>query len=309
MKTGMSRKTAVMVEGKAIELSNLGKVLFPGDGITKTEFMEYYERASGIMLPYLMGRPLSMERFPEGTGDEVFFQKRAPEYFPEWVNRVDVKAGKEGVKTQITCENKETLVYLANLVCIPHVWLSRVDKPERPDKMIFDIDPPGDGFAFEPVRYAALILKEVLEATGITPYVMTTGSKGVHVVVPLSRADGFESVRGFAMEAAEFLARLAPGHFTAEFSKARRAGRICLDVYRNAFSQTSVAPYAVRANPGAPVATPIEWDELRDKTLHSCKYTIRNVFRRLKQRGDPWHKMEQTPHRLEEPRRRLKTLL
>ncbi|MDA8086215.1 MAG: hypothetical protein M0Z75_05890 [Nitrospiraceae bacterium] len=318
---GRKRKNSrtVSIEGHEIELTNLEKVLFPEPGITKWQFIEYYGRMAPVMLPLIKGRAVTLHRFPGGPEEEKFYQKKAPSYFPEWINRVEVdlegEDKKEGGKigagphgrrkrkqmTMITIENKATLVYLANLACIPHVWLSLADEKARyPDRMAFDLDPPGNnnggrGFFdfFEPVRYAALILREVLRQAAIEPYVMTTGSRGLHVVVPLDRQADFRETRDFAARIAELCAEMAPEHFTAEFVKRKREGRLFIDTYRNAYAQTAVAPYAVRAKSGAPVAAPVDWQEVEDRRfkLSASKYTIKNIFARLGRRGDPWKEM------------------
>ncbi|MDA8387282.1 MAG: non-homologous end-joining DNA ligase [Nitrospiraceae bacterium] len=296
----------VSVGGRHIELTNLGKVLFRESGITKAELIGYYDRIAPVMLPLIKGRPITMHRFPGGAGEGGFFQKRAASYFPEWVNRARIGI-REGIGTgeraatkfmeQITCENRATLVYLANLACIPHVWLSRVDKIDYPDRMVFDLDPasgpPEDPSGFESVRYGALMLREVLTGAGMESFVMTTGSRGLHVTVPLRRDADFSETRDFASAVAGVIAGLAPDYFTSEFARGERGGRLFIDTYRNAFAQTAVAPYAVRALPGAPVAAPVDWEEVKDRRrrLTARKYTIRNIFERLDRRGDPWKAM------------------
>ena len=296
--------------GPEVELTNVDKMLFPAEKITKGEFISYYEKIAETMLPHLKGRLLSMQRFPEGVVAGQFFQKQAPEYFPEWVNRVQVDLKHEDRKTYITCENKETLVYLANLVCIPHVWLSRADMLGYPDRLIFDLDPPEGSNEFEPVKYAALILREVLEEMGITPFFMATGSRGLHVVIPLDRSADFRQAFDFASETANLLVNMAPEHFTTEFSKSKREGRIFIDVFRNSFAQTAVPPYAVRASAGAPVSAPVSWRELSGKgAVHSTSFNISNIFKRLAEKGDVWKNIDQRPYSIEEMAKTLKKRL
>lgn len=271
-----------------IELSHLDKVLFPDDGITKGDLIDYYQRIADIMLPHLANHPLSLQRFPNGIQVEGFYQKEIPDYFPTWIRGVSVEVKEDQTRqAQVVCENVETLVYLANQACITlHPWLSRVDKLNYPDKLIFDLDPPrGD---FETVRFAAGRLRELLQERGLVPFVMTTGSKGLHVVVPLDRSADFDEVRAFVRELADELARREPKRLTTETRKDQRHGRVFLDYLRNAYGQTGVAPYTVRAKPGAPVATPLDWAELADPQLHSQSYTMRNIFHRLGHKADPW---------------------
>ncbi len=283
--------------GPDVELTNLDKVLFPEEGITKGEFIGYYEKIAPVMLPHIKGRLISMQRFPEGAADQKFFQKQAPQYFPEWVNRVHVNLRHERHKTYITCDNKETLVYLANLACIPHVWLSRVSSNNYPDRLIFDLDPPEDNAGAEPVRYAALILKEVLGGIGVEPFLLATGGRGFHVVVPLDGSADFKQAFAFARQVGGALVELAPEQLTMEFAKGKRAARVFIDIFRNAFAQTAIAPYAVKASPAANVATPVLWRELSGKTpVTPSSFNIRNIFKRLSRKGDIWKDIDSKPY-------------
>jgi bifunctional non-homologous end joining protein LigD len=283
--------------------------MFPDEGITQGDLMEYYRRVAETMLPYLKGRPLTMQRFPDGIGDEGFYQKEAPDYFPDWIRRVSIEVKEEGQEQpQVICENVATLVYLVDQGCItPHVWLSRADKLTHPDRLIFDLDPPDDDF--ELVRSAAQSLREMLEGVGLLPFVMTTGSRGLHVVVPLDRSTDFDTVRSFAKNLAGVLAEREADRLTTKVRKDKRGNRLFLDYLRNSYGQNTVAPYAVRAKPGAPVATPLDWDELSDSNLHSQTYTLQNIFRRLGQKEDPWKGMMRHARSLSEPRRRLDNLI
>lgn len=298
----------VEIGGRTIELSNLDKVFFPGEGLTKGELVDYYRRMAETMLPHLESRPLSMQRFPDGIEGEGFYQKQAPDYFPDWIERVKIEVEEDGeVQPQVVCQGAATLVYLAQQACItPHIWLSRVDQLRQPDKLIFDLDPAGDDF--EPVRTAAQDLRAILEDIDLAPFVMTTGSRGLHVVVPLERSADFDEVREFAKALAGVLARRRPDDYTTEVRKNKRQGRLFLDYLRNAYAQTSVAPYAVRAKPGAPVATPITWDELGDPSLNSQTYTMKNIFRRLGQKDDPWEDMMRRAKSIEPTQARLEHL-
>lgn len=295
----------MQVDSHTVSVSNLEKVLFPDDEITKGDLIDYYQRVADTMLPYMEKRPLNMQRFPDGIDEGGFYHKEVPDYFPDWIDRVSVAVREEGsTQPQVVCNKTATLVYLANQACItPHVWLSRVDKLDHPDKLIFDLDPPGGDF--EPVRAAALSLRDILEEVGLVPYVMTTGSKGLHVVAPLDRSADFDTVRDFTRNLAQVLARRRPDDLTTETRKNKRHGRLFLDYLRNSYAQTAVVPYAVRARPGAPVATPLDWDELSDSSLHSQTYTMHNIFRRLGQKDDPWRGIMRQARSLKEPRHGL----
>jgi bifunctional non-homologous end joining protein LigD len=276
----------VTVDGHEIGLSNLDKVLFPDSGITKGEIVEYYRRIAETALPHWCDRPLSMQRFPDGIGADGFFQKETPDYFPNWVERVELP--KEGGSITYTlANNAATIVYLANQGTItPHLALARRDKPDRPDRLVLDLDPSDDDFA--KVQEAAAAVAVLLEDLEMPSYVQTTGSRGLHVVVPLDRSTAFDDVRGFARDLMECAAKKHPEVLTVEQRKNKRGDRVFLDYLRNAYGQTAVAPYAVRAIEGAPVATPLRRREAGAGDLNPRKYTVKNIFRRLAQTGDPW---------------------
>jgi bifunctional non-homologous end joining protein LigD len=290
----------------SVEISHPEKVLFPDDGITKGDLASYYERVCRWMLPHVEGRPLSLQRFPDGIARQGFFHKDVPDYFPAFVGRVEVaKAG--GTVTHALAENADTLLYLANQNTItPHVWLSRADRLRRPDRLVFDLDPASRDFAA--VRRAARWTGDLLRELDLVPFAQVTGSKGIHVWVPLQRRADFDDVKAFAREAAAVLAARHSDALTVEFRKEKREGRILVDVMRNAYAQTAVPPYAVRPRAGAPVATPLAWDELSDSRLRPDRWTIRNVLRRLASKGDPWAGIASYARGLSRPRRRLAAL-
>lgn len=295
------------IGGHTIEIGNADKVFYPDAGITKGEVVGYYEQVAGAMLPHVHDRPVSMQRFPDGIAGEGFFQKDVPDYFPPWIATVAV--GTETGKTvhHALIQNAATLVYLAEQACLtPHIWLSRADHLHHPDRVIFDLDPPDSDFGR--VREAAHAVRGLLEELGLPAFVMTTGSRGLHVVTPLDRRAGFDTVRAFARRAADLLARRHPDHLTTETRLDRRDRRLFLDYLRNAYAQTSVAPYALRAKPGAPVATPLEWSELDAKDMGSRRYTLRNLFRRLGQKSDPWADIDRHARSLAEAVKRLDEL-
>src|SRR5919109_2236590 len=288
-----------------VEISNPDKVLFPRDRITKADLAAYYEEIADTMLPHVRDRAVVMHRFPDGIRHEGFIQKDVPEYFPDWIKTVTVKkAG--GSVTHVVVDKTATLVYLADQGCItPHVWLSRIDRPDHPDRLVFDLDPSGR--TFEPIVAAARALREVLEAVDLVPYLMTTGSRGLHVVVPLDRSADFDTVRALAKRVATAVADEAPDRFTIEQRKEKRRGRVYLDTMRNAYAQTTVAPYAVRALPRAPVAAPLDWAEL-SRLEDAQPYTIKTIARRLARRDDPWKDIAQRARAIREAEQRLDAL-
>ena len=279
---------------RPVNLTSLDRVLFPADGITKGDVIDYYRRMAETMLPHMRDRPLTLHRFPQGIDQKGFYMKEAPDYFPDWIERVMVPVEEEGGKRQpqIVCNDPETLLYIANQGTItPHIWLSRTGHLEQPDKVIWDLDPGELGF--EAVRRAARHLRPLLEEAGLVPFLMTTGSKGLHIVAPIQVGPRFDDTRAFARAIGQRLVDEYPDLYTLELSIAARAGRLFLDYLRNSFAQNSVTPYALRARPGAPVATPLTWDELDRPDLHSQSYTLANIFRRLAQKGDPMAGMDE----------------
>lgn len=280
---------SVKLDGHEIALSSLDKVYFPECDITKGDLVDYYRRIAELTLPYYRDQPLSMQRFPEGIGADGFFQKDVPDHFPNWIDRVRLST-ENGAVTYVIAGNAATLIYLANQGCItPHLSLSRRDKPNHPDRLVFDLDPSDDDFG--KVQQAARHLKTLLDALEIECFVQTTGSRGLHVLVPLDRSADFDAAREFARAAAEELVKRHPDSLTVEQRKDKRRDRVFLDYLRNAYGQTAVAPYAVRAKEEAPVATPLRWDEAFSSALTPRKYTITNLFRRLGQTTDPFSGM------------------
>lgn len=273
-----------------VETTNEQRVLFPDAGCTKGDLLDYYRRVGPVMIRYLQDRPLSMHRFPSGIKSAGFYQQKSEDYFPDWIETVTV-AKEGGDITHALCNRTATLVYLAQLGTVtPHVWLSRVDRLHQPDQLVIDLDPPSED-AFDRVREAAFATRYELEARNLAAFVMTTGSKGLHVRAPIRRQHTFDEVRAYLHDLAANLAERHPDALTTEQRKDRRRGRIYIDVSRVAYAQTAVPPYAVRARAGAPVATPITWDELRDQRLTSSTFTMADVLRRLDEVGDSWSSM------------------
>ncbi|MGK7295128.1 MAG: non-homologous end-joining DNA ligase [Candidatus Wenzhouxiangella sp. M2_3B_020] len=282
--TGRS-ECSIEAGGREVAISHPDKVMFPEDGITKYELADYYARIAPVALRHYEGRSLSMHRFPDGIDDDGFFQKQIGDYFPDWIDRVTLPK-EDGEVTYVVAENEATLVYLAQQGCItPHLSLARTDRPKHPDRMIFDLDPSDDDFG--KVRRTAMHLKKMMDRLELSTFVQTTGSRGLHLVVPLDRGADFEAVRDFTHALCERVAEDDPELMTTEQRKDKRGDRVFLDDLRNAYGQTAVAPYAVRARAGAPVATPVRWEEV-DGDLDPRGYRIDNIFRRMAQVDDPW---------------------
>ncbi|HSA52986.1 MAG TPA: non-homologous end-joining DNA ligase, partial [Yinghuangia sp.] len=238
----MSSSTEVRVSGHTVRITRPEKVLFPQDGITKADLVAYHRAVAARMLPHLRGRPLMLERYPDGIDHRPLMQKNAPDYFPDWIERAEVgKTG--GTVVHALADNAAALAYLANQASVTlHRWLSKADRPDHPDRMVFDLDPPGDDFPV--VRDAAFALRDLLDELELRATVMATGSRGLHIAVALDRRADFDTVRAFAHDTAEVLAARHPDTLTTAPRKQARGGRLYLDVQRNAYAQTAVAPYA-----------------------------------------------------------------
>lgn len=283
----------------SFEPTNREKILFPTSGLTKGDLIDYYIRVSNFMVPHLKNRPLAMHRFPDGIEGKNFFQKNVPDYFPEWIKTIEIEREEGDSIQMVLANNAATLAYLSNQAVItPHIFLSRAEKLHHPDKMIFDLDPPAG--RFDLVVKAAKALRHHLEQSHqLRSFIMTTGSKGLHVVVPLNTDYDFDAVRDFARRLCDALADQYPDDFTTEIRKDKRGQRLFLDYLRNSYGQHSVAPYAVRALPGAPVATPLHWEELDRLTNASQTFTVANISQRLQDSGDAWAGMMRYARKLE----------
>ena len=286
-----------------VEITHPDRLLFPDDGITKRDLADYYADVADVMVPHLKGRPLTLWRYPRGIDQNGFVQQDFGGALPDWMGSAEV-AKEGGTVVHPVADRREGLVWLANQNCVTvHSWLSRQDRLEAPDQIIFDLDPSTSDFAA--VRAAARACAEVLDDLGLAAYLKTTGSRGLHVLVPLRRGPDFDTVRQFARDVADVVVADDPAHRTVEQRKDNRGDRIYLDVMRNAYAQTAVAPYAVRARRGAPVATPLEWEELDRRGLRADRFTIRDIPKRIAENGDPWADLQRHARSLARPAQRL----
>jgi len=247
------------------------------------------------MVPHLRGRPLTMHRFPDGIGAHGFFQQQASEHFPDWLHVVEVpQRSGTGTVRHVVCDNAESLVYLANQAVLEfHACLSTVDDLDNPDRLVIDLDPP-DGVRIGELRDAVRRTCSQIDHVGLVPFIQTTGGRGFHVAAPLDATTTFDEVRTFAHDLADRLVRSRPDRFTTEQRKNKRGGRIFLDTNRNAYGQTAVAPYSLRARPGAHAATPIDPGELSRVTPQ--KYGLGNLRHRLANKADPWADIAASAH-------------
>ncbi len=280
-----ARTSQIAQVGKRkVELSNLTKLLFPDDHIVKAQLIEYYLKIAPTILAHVKGRPLSLVRYPDGIGGESFFQKNRPDWAPDWIEHVTLGEEK---KDYVIATEDASLVWLANLACIElHQMHSRAPHFDKPDYVVYDLDPP-ENYKFTQVAELALEFKEHLESFGYHPFVKTTGRKGLHVLAPIEPKWEFQKAFEAAKAVAQPFVDSHASSMTLQIKKEYRKGKVLLDIYRNRQSQTIVAAYSVRGLPGAPVSTPLSWDEL--SSLESPKvFDLHSVPQRVTQNGDPW---------------------
>jgi bifunctional non-homologous end joining protein LigD len=295
----------IRVGRRTVTISKPDKILFP-DGTTKKDLVDYYLAVGDVMVPYIKDHLLTLERYPDGIEGKQWFQKEAPDYFPDWIKRVEAPK-KGGTVAHVVCNDRATLAYLANQAAITiHMSQSRGDALMKPDQLVFDLDPADDDFKV--VRKVAGLVRELLVELELASFVKTSGSRGLHIVVPLTRGADFDEVRDFAVDAANVVAARAPKLVTTEVRKDKREGRLFLDYMRNNYAQTVVAPYSVRARPGAPVSIPIEWAEVDDRKLTAQRYNIKNAPARLERNGDSWKGWRRRAKSLKQARRKLDQL-
>lgn len=265
-----------------VPLTNLDRVIFPDEGITKGDVVAYYREVAERMLPHLRGRPLSLERYRKSIDAGGFYQQQASKHFPEWVERIEVERNDGSRIVHPACDSTDALVYLANQGTVTfHSWPAKLPDLERPDRLVLDLDPESDDFG--PVRAAAELLREVLDEHGLTGLPLLTGSRGVHVIVPVD--ESWEDLWPLAKTLGAALVKRAPKELTRAFYKSQRRGRLYVDTGRARRGHTAIVPWTVRARPGAPVAMPVTWEELADPAVHARSWTVRTALERP---ADPW---------------------
>ena len=276
-----------------VPLTNLDKPFWPELGITKGDLLQYYADVAPLLLPHLVDRPMVMKRYPHGWSGDFFFMKRTPDYAPDFIRTCRVHHDSGNVIDFPLVNDVATLLWVINLGCIDlNPWYSRCDDTDRPDVLHFDMDPvPGADFA--KVRAAALIVAEALDALGMTSYPKTTGSKGIHIYVPIVRGPTQKDVWTFAKSLAQILDQRNPDVVTAQYRKAKRPpGRVLVDYNQNAWGQTLAGVYSVRPTPRATVSTPVTWDEVEDG-IEIEDFRIDNVRARFAEVGDLWQPLTQ----------------
>jgi len=272
---------------KTVELSSPGRVLFPEDGVTKGDLFEYYREIAPALLPHLRDRPFTMKRYREGMKGQPFFQKQAPKGMPKWIPTRQFRTWpREGGSRLVDfplVNSTEALLWMVQMHCIDlNAWYSRVDKPHRPDFVLFDLDPPDGGF--ELAIEVAQLIRELLDELDLPGYVKTSGADGIHVVAPITRRSTFEQTYAFAEKASRLLERRHPGKVTTEWLKKKRQG-VLVDHRQNGWGKTIASVYSVRPKPGAPVSTPLRWDELTS-SVRPRDFTMQIALERVEEHGD-----------------------
>jgi bifunctional non-homologous end joining protein LigD len=292
-----------------VKLSSPDRVLYPDDGITKGDLFEYYRAVAPAVVPHLRDRPFTMKRYPHGITGEVFFQKQAPRGMPAWIKtRRFTTHPREGGSRLVDfplVNSPEAVLWMVQMNCIDmNAWYSRVDKPHRPDFVLFDLDPPDDGFALA-IEVAHLI-HELLDELGLPGYVKTSGADGIHIVAPITRRSTFEQTYHFAEQASRLLEQRHPGLLTTEWLKKKRQG-VLVDHRQNGWGKTIASVYSVRPKPGAPVSTPLRWDELTPD-VRPRDFTMAVARRRLDEHGDLFAAVLEDPRSLAPAQRALDRL-
>ena len=283
------RDTVVLsVDRKEVRLTNLRKLFWPELGLTKGRLLQYYADVADVLLPHLRDRAMVMKRYPHGAAGEFFFMKRAPSPRPDWIKICSIEHGSGNAIDFPMIQDRASLLWVINLGCIDlNQWYARCDDVDRPDYVHFDLD-PGEGAAFDRVRETALIIREALDTLKMPPFVKTTGSKGMHVYVPIVRGPSQKHVWTFAKALAQELAGRHPALMTAEYRVAKRPpGRVLVDYNQNAWGRTLASLYSVRPRREATVSTPVTWNEI-GRGVRIEDFTMKNVPARVAALGDLW---------------------
>jgi bifunctional non-homologous end joining protein LigD len=298
-----------MAEAKTVKLSSPDRVLYPEDGITKGDVFEYYKQVGPTVVPHLRDRPFTMKRYPHGITGEVFFQKQAPRGIPDWIPTRQFRTWpREGGSRLVDfplINSPEAVLWVVQMNCIDmNAWYSRVDKPDRPDFVLFDLDPPDGGF--ELAIEVAHLIRELLDELELPGYVKTSGADGIHVVAPITRRSTFKQTYDFAEKASRLLEQRHPGKVTTEWLKKKREG-VLVDHRQNGHGKTIASVYSVRPKPGAPVSTPLHWEELTP-TVRPRDFGMKEALQRIEEHGDLYASVLESPRPLAPAAKKLERL-
>ena len=286
-----------------VKLSNLDKVFWPEEGITKGDLVDYYREVAHVLVPHLRGRPFTMRRYPDGAFGKAFFQKDAPSHMPDWIERFHVQVSTRESTRRMrwidapVVNDEDALLWMANMGCIDmNTWYSRVDRPDRPDFVLFDLDPSPD-VGFKETVQVALVVKAALDALGLVSFPKTSSADGMHVLVPVERRYGYDDTREFSEIVGSAIARTHRGLATTEWAKSKRRG-VLIDSNQNGEGKTIASVYSVRPRPGAPVSTPLRWDEVNED-LDPAAFTMDVVLARIRRHGDLFAGVLSTKQRID----------
>jgi bifunctional non-homologous end joining protein LigD len=301
------KKLEATIGGRRLTLTNQDKALWPDDGLTKRDLVQYYRAVAPAILPHLHDRPLTLKLYPDGIDRQPIFLQAAPRgaptWFKRWPHQLVSRGDEQRVNWRLIATEEAALVWLANRAAIElHTWLSRISAPGEPDVLLFDLD-PGPEVPFDAVCRAALDLRAALEVAGLRIWPKTSGGKGMHLAVPLAPGYDFEGVRGWAERLAQVFQERWPDRFTHLAAKEERAGRIMIDYAQNSLGRTTAAVYSARARPGGTVSAPLTWDEVaagsRSELLPAA-FTLKTMPPRIEALGDLFAPVLATPQRLPE---------
>lgn len=280
-------RAAAPAKPERVKITNPDKVFWPDEGYTKGDLVDYYTRMAPVLLPHLRDRPFVMRQFPNGIQGKSFYRWQVPGHAPEWLERWRYSLQTEDREIELlVVDDLPELTWVANQGVIEiHPWLSRKDRPDRPDRAVFDLD-PGEGRAFADCLRVALWVREALEKHGLSGHPKTSGGKGVHVFVALERRRDFDAVRGWVRRVCEELVGQHPSDITIDKAKPARRGKVLIDYSQNAIGKSTVTAYSVRAKPGAPVSMPLTWDEVARARVRPQDFTLRTAPQRLQRLGD-----------------------
>jgi bifunctional non-homologous end joining protein LigD len=298
-----------VAEAKTVKLSSPDRVLYPDDGITKGDVFGYYEQVGPAIVPHLRDRPFTMKRYPHGITGEAFFQKQAPRGMPDWIPtrqfRTWPREGESRLVDFPLINSPEAVLWMVQMNCIDmNAWYSRIDKPDRPDFVLFDLDPPDDGF--ELAIEVAHLIRELLDELELPGYVKTSGADGIHVVAPITRRSTFEQTYDFAEKASRLLEQRHPGKVTTEWLKKKREG-VLVDHRQNGHGKTIASVYSVRPKPGAPVSTPLRWGELTPG-IRPRDFGMEQALGRIAEHGDLFVPVLEDPRPLAPAAKKLERL-
>jgi bifunctional non-homologous end joining protein LigD len=286
-----AKAVEVEVDGHRVRLSSPGRVLYPDDGVTKGDVFEYYREVAPVLVPHLEQRPFTLKRYPHGITGEAFFQKQAPKGLPDWIPTRQFRTWPRGTKKEsrmvdfVLVNEPAAVLWAVQVNCIDmNAWYSRVDKPDRPDFVLFDLDPPEEPDAFAQCIRVAHLVREELERLDLESHVKTSGSDGIHVLVPIARRHGYDETYEFAELLSRKLEAEHPGELTTEWLKKKRSG-VLVDHRQNGHGKTIASAYSVRPKPGAPVSTPLRWDELTDD-VRPRDFSMQVALDRVAEHGD-----------------------